>query len=533
MNGELVYLYVLTGNPDKARDLVSSRFPGARISEISHPAFRGGNFIERFRILYRSHGRAFVFFYRSLADSRYVQLLKCLHVLHRCPETVLSDEAGKWETIRLLTSLRFLPAILGTAVTDSLILAFWWCRLHAMVRRAAPVDHDSPLSETDIAYLIPNHADLGSTGGAISHIRGVLTGLKTIRRNCRVFCGVPLQQDIFSNEIIAPARHRSFFWEAAALSYNLTFIRGVRSRFTSSRPRLLYQRHRRLSIAGARLSRTLRIPLILEYNGSEIWVARHWDPTPFRSWIRLCEEISIRSAARIVVVSEVLKSELVARRVPASRIVVNPNAVDPDFFHPGCGGTQVREKLHLGHDDILVGFVGTFSFWHGVEMLQEAISRLMSDNPAHLRFVLIGDGLLRESMRRSLSGLERTGTVTFTGSVPHEIVATYLDAADILVSPHIRMPDGSRFFGSPTKLFEYMAMGKAIVASRLDQLADILEHDRTAWMVTPGSVEEFSQAILYLAGDPVKRTQLGTAARRVAIERHSWAHNATRALGNL
>ncbi|MGA7353113.1 MAG: hypothetical protein WBX06_18275, partial [Acidobacteriaceae bacterium] len=67
VNGELVYLYVLTGNPDKARDLVSSRFPGARISEISHPAFRGGNFIERFRILYRSHGRAFVFFYRSLA----------------------------------------------------------------------------------------------------------------------------------------------------------------------------------------------------------------------------------------------------------------------------------------------------------------------------------------------------------------------------------------------------------------------------------------------------------------------------------
>ena len=77
----------------------------------------------------------------------------------------------------------------------------------------------------------------------------------------------------------------------------------------------------------------------------------------------------------------------------------------------------------------------------------------------------------------------------FTGSLPSDKVAEYLDASDILVSPHIPMPDGSRFFGSPTKLFEYMAMGKAIVASRLEQLAEVLEHDRTAWLVTPGNVE--------------------------------------------
>ena len=83
----------------------------------------------------------------------------------------------------------------------------------------------------------------------------------------------------------------------------------------------------------------------------------------------------------------------------------------------------------------------------------------------------------------------------FTGALPHDKVAEYLDAADILVSPHIPMPDGSRFFGSPTKLFEYMAMGKAIVASRLEQLAEILEHDRTAWLVTPGNTEELAEAI--------------------------------------
>ncbi len=83
----------------------------------------------------------------------------------------------------------------------------------------------------------------------------------------------------------------------------------------------------------------------------------------------------------------------------------------------------------------------------------------------------------------------------FTGSLPREKVVEYLDASDILVSPHIPMPDGSRFFGSPTKLFEYMAMGKGIVASRLEQLAEVLEHDQTALLVTPGNVEELAEAI--------------------------------------
>jgi glycosyltransferase involved in cell wall biosynthesis len=95
------------------------------------------------------------------------------------------------------------------------------------------------------------------------------------------------------------------------------------------------------------------------------------------------------------------------------------------------------------------------------------------------------------------------------------------------------MPDGSRFFGSPTKIFEYMAMGKGIIASRLEQLAEVLEHDRTAWLVTPGSVAELAEAILHLALDPEKREALGSAARRAAVERHSWSHNVACALDDI
>jgi glycosyltransferase involved in cell wall biosynthesis len=76
-------------------------------------------------------------------------------------------------------------------------------------------------------------------------------------------------------------------------------------------------------------------------------------------------------------------------------------------------------------------------------------------------------------------------------------------------------------------------MGKGIVASRLEQLAEVLEHDRTAWLVTPGDVDELAEAVLRLAQDPAKREKLGAAARRAAIERHTWTRNVSLALSDL
>ncbi len=236
----------------------------------------------------------------------------------------------------------------------------------------------------------------------------------------------------------------------------------------------------------------------------------------------------------IIVVSEVLREELAGRGISADRIRVNPNGVDPDYFYPGRAREAGRKNLNVAPDEVLIGFAGSFSLWHGIEILERAIVRLLSDpSPGRLRFVLVGNGLLHGEMRSALAAHEKTGRVIFTGSLASDKVVEYLDASDILVSPHIPMPDGSRFFGSPTKLFEYMAMGKGIVASRLEQLAEVLEHDRTAWLVTPGDVEELAEAMRSLALNPAKREAMGMAARCAAVERHSWARNVSWALSDL
>ncbi len=327
----------------------------------------------------------------------------------------MCDRNGRWESIHNLDLLRSVPQVLLSILLDVKTVIFWWIYLRLWPRRPLP-SVDIGGTGLEVGYLIPTPANMGSGGGAISHIRGFLYGLKAAGIACRVFSGTALAQDAFENEIVTAANRACFFWGAAMLSYNFEFTRGVQSYLDSDIPRFFYQRHCAFSIAGALLSRRLKVPLILEYNGSEAWIADHWDPNPLRHWIKLCEEVTLRCATRIIVVSETLREDLLEKGIQTDRIRVNPNAVDPDYFFPGHGRSLGRRHLDVEADEVLIGFVGSFSLWHGIEILQQAIVLLLSvARPCRLRFVLMGDGLLHGEMRAALATYEATGEVIFTG----------------------------------------------------------------------------------------------------------------------
>jgi glycosyltransferase involved in cell wall biosynthesis len=246
-------------------------------------------------------------------------------------------------------------------------------------------------------------------------------------------------------------------------------------------------------------------------------------------------EAAIGNASLLIVVSEPLKQELIEQGLPPDRVLVIPNGVDTHEFTPGCGGEARRRHWGYHAEHVVVAFLGTFSYWHGVKVLQEAMTTLL-ERPEwrdRLRFLLIGDGTLCQEMKRDLASQVKAGQILFTGSISHDDVPACLDASDVLVSPHVPMPDGRPFFGSPTKLFEYMARGKGIVASRLDQIAEVLEHDRTAWLTTPGDAHDLADGIAKLARDQVLRQRLGNAARESAMAHHTWNQSAKRILQGL
>ena len=536
-NPPTVFLLVWTGTADQAMEVVRYHYANYKIVLLSHRKLREGGWKGQVRALRDLRGEALVFFFQSLGDLHEPLLLAWSGLLHHCRETAFAESSGRLQRFRRFDWLRLFPKTVFAALADGMTFALSWILLQ-LGRWAKPKPMSRPAAgnfDLDVAYLYPYPWHRPGPGGAMSHIRGFLGGLVEQDVRCEVFSGGPLPIQEFPSDVIPSTRQFFLFWEAAMLAYNLRFAAQVRRCLAVRRVRTFYQRHGRFVVAGALLSHWMRIPLILEYNGSEIWMAKHWDPSRFAGWLRLCEEFSLASASLIVVVSDPLRDELLRRGVPENRILVNPNAVDPARFQPNCGGRELRAELRMAPDDMVITFVGTFSYWHGVPVLQEAILRLFGEREqialkSRLRFLLVGDGPFRAEMRQALREQERTGAVVFTGLVPHDRVASYLDASDIVVSPHLPLSDGRPFFGSPTKLFEYMAMSKGIIASNLDQLAQVLEHGETAWLVPPGNPAELASAIELLAQDPDLRRRLGRNARAAALARHTWRQNAERVL---
>jgi glycosyltransferase involved in cell wall biosynthesis len=179
-----------------------------------------------------------------------------------------------------------------------------------------------------------------------------------------------------------------------------------------------------------------------------------------------------------------------------------------------------------------VGFVGSFGLWHGVRLLPSLIEAVARERP-DARWVLVGGGLLYEEVAMEIETRGLSPNVVLTGIVRHDRALSFLAACDVCVSPHVPNPDGSRFFGSPTKLFEYMGLGKPIVASALEQIGEVLEDGRTGLLCTPGDVGGAAAAVVRLLSDEPLRLSLGRAALEEARTTYSWKMHARRILDRL
>ena len=227
-------------------------------------------------------------------------------------------------------------------------------------------------------------------------------------------------------------------------------------------------------------------------------------------------------------VSKSLEKNLLNYGIHRDRIFVNPNGFDSEKFKPEQKDSnkckKIRRKFDIDNKKVIIGFSGTFGLWHGIPQLIEAIDKIISKNMAkNLHFLIIGKGnQLKDKM---ISRLSKYNEVTFTGIIPYPEIQDYLAVCDVLISPHNLPLDSKEFFGSPTKIFEYMAMGKGIVASNLGQIGQTLENNKTAVLVKPGNVNELIKGIVKLVKDKELRKKLGKNASKIAFKKYTWDMN--------
>ena len=312
------------------------------------------------------------------------------------------------------------------------------------------------------------------------------------------------------------------------------------------RPTFIYERLCLGNWVAALLSRELQIPYVVEYNGSELSMQRSFNNTaPVYEDVYLKgEEVAFRQATAISVISEPVKADLVARGVDAAKILVNPNGADLDSYAPATPEEKRRLRRTLGFadGDCVVGFTGTFGWWHGIDVLAAAIPRICAAMPS-AKFLLIGDGTHKPQLDAEVERHGLNDRVRRVGRVPQEEGARLLRACDIYISPHNSHMVDRKFFGSPTKVFEYMAMGGGIVASDLEQIGEVLspalrpaDLDRGDLAVTnqrsvlcePGDVDGFVAGVVGLARRPEVACALGRNARQAVADHYSWQRHVAR-----
>ncbi len=276
---------------------------------------------------------------------------------------------------------------------------------------------------------------------------------------------------------------------------------------------LIYERHALWSFGAMELAARRGVPSVLEVNAPLIGEQRRHRALHHVELAELASREAFQQARHIVAVSPGV-AEYARHRVPQhASIVVVPNGVNVERLRLAA---QSRSPTAAA---VTVGFVGTLKPWHGVSFLLEAFARLTVTS-AGARLLIVGDGPERAPLQQQAAGLGIESYTQFTGAVVPEHIPALLAEMDVAVAPYPQLDD---FYFSPLKVLEYMAAGRAVVASRIGVIPDWIEHTHNGWLVAPGEADDLTAALTLLAADPARRARLGAAAQASVTARHDWS----------
>lgn len=367
------------------------------------------------------------------------------------------------------------------------------------------------------------------SGGSISHAIGVINNLEKCSDSTTVVMTIEQLPNIKSTVIMYNLHNDVRFRNVKdymSISVNDLFYETIKKVMENKKCQFIYQRCSLNAYAGIKYALEYNIPFVLEYNSSEVWTSKQWggNKLKFIDFSERVEKLLLEKSDLITCVSKPLKQQLIEQGVDESKIIVTPNGVDTEKYNPAISGKFIRNKYNINREKVVIGFIGTFGKWHGAEVLAEAFAQLVKklEYREKVHLMLIGNGIRMPLVKKIIEDNDIKDLCTLTGSVPQEEGANYLAACDILVSPTVKNPDGTPFFGSPTKLFEYMAMGKAIIASDMDQMAEIFTNRKNAILCKPGDIKELVEGMITLIDDSDLREKIGICTRELVCEKYSW-----------
>jgi glycosyltransferase involved in cell wall biosynthesis len=321
--------------------------------------------------------------------------------------------------------------------------------------------------------------------------------------------------------LMASLKHNRFVYDFAQIAYNFYAIPMLIRTARQHNAEAIYERHALFNVAGVVAAKWLKLPIIIEVNSPLAMEQKRENAIAFVGLAAMMERWSLNRANKVLAVTEQLKKIIVAMRVQPNHILVMPNGIDPAHFGDASTDHAAKDALGLS-DKIVVGFVGWFREWHGIDMLIAAAAKASADQPA-IHILLIGDGPARAGLEAQIAKLGMKDKVTITGALSHDEIPHVLSCVDIAVQP------AANEYCCPMKVIEYMGMGKAILAPDQPNIAELITNADNGILFKVGDVDDMAIAISELTRNPELRERLGSNAKATITSRKLlWSDNAAR-----
>jgi glycosyltransferase involved in cell wall biosynthesis len=232
---------------------------------------------------------------------------------------------------------------------------------------------------------------------------------------------------------------------------------------------------------------------------------------------KLLERIVYRSVAGIVALTPRLQQHVASYGVPDERIRLLPCGVDTSMFSPGSRSTSLLSRWNIGGTDPVILFMGTIYRFSGLDRVIADFPRVLKRHP-QTKLLVVGWGEDEERLKRLAIERQVSANVIFTGLQPYSLLPDIIRASDICINP-FELNAITRDI-LPNKVFQYLACGKPLVATRLPGTEPFLPGEDEGVVYTPQ--DEVVDRLLELIDDPNRRRRLGENAAAAVQQKYDW-----------
>jgi glycosyltransferase involved in cell wall biosynthesis len=278
-----------------------------------------------------------------------------------------------------------------------------------------------------------------------------------------------------------------------------------------------------LTIFPVLLSRSLGKNIITEVNGLTIDEVESEPLGKIRKKLVLAfEKFNYRTSSHLICVAPQIRARILEHyRLPPDKVSVILNGVNSEWM-PVMDSREAKKEIGLDPDAPVVGFVGHFFPWDGIEYLVDAAPQIIKEIK-DVRFLIIGHGLWGEHLPRLALKQGLSEYFVFTGKVPWERLYYYVNAFDVATAPYskaINFQSGR----SSLKILEYFACKKPVVASQTEVIPEVVDLGQRGLGITvePEDPNALARAILHLLKDEGLREKMGRGGRDYVEKERSW-----------